>query len=73
MPGLGNQNAIKRIGMVQGQVCNLQRVACHDRQLCPAAFFASPARRVTGSTWKSGRPKPAVMTISQLLAAETWG
>ena len=38
MPGLGNQNATKRIGMVQGQVCNLQRVACHDRQFCPAVF-----------------------------------
>ena len=39
LPGLGNQNAIERIGMVQGEIGNLQHVACHDRQFRPANFF----------------------------------
>ena len=72
LAGLGNQNAIERIGMVQREVGNLQRVARRDRQL-PQPFFASPARRATGSTWKSGRPSPALVTTSQMLAAEKWG
>ena len=38
LPDLGNQNAIERIGMVQREIGNLQRVARRDRQLPPADF-----------------------------------